>query len=163
MTYSATQTTTYTTTDIEAVVRRITADLVMIASSSGAVTEALAREWGHDIEILAKNGYLKYVDLTLLSNGVEEKATRFYVNESGALANQRPGNALWPKVAGARLRIVLSHNDNYDKQAQEKMGGKMKINWTDSYEDITHSQLTQSGGREYSSNGYGMERKDYTR
>ena len=42
MTYSATQTATYTTTDIEAVVRRITADLLMIASSSEAVTEAAA-------------------------------------------------------------------------------------------------------------------------
>ncbi|WP_235200012.1 hypothetical protein [Pseudomonas monteilii] len=163
MTSTATQTSTYTTTDIEAVVRRITADLLMIASSSGAVAETKAREWGHDIEVLAKNGYLKYVDLTLLSNGVEHKAARFYVNESGALANQRPGNALWPKLSNPRLRIVLSHNDNYDTQAREKMAGKMKISWTSNYEDITHSQLTQSGGREYSSNGYGMERKDYTR
>lgn len=163
MTSTATQTSTYTTTDIEAVVRRITADLLMIASSSGAVTEAKAREWGHDIEALAKNGYLKYVDLTLLSNGVEHKAARFYVNESGALANQRPGNALWPKLPSPRLRIVLCHNDNYDTQAREKMAGKMKISWTSNYEDITHSQLNQSGGREYSSNGYGMERKDYTR
>lgn len=84
MTYSATQTTTYTTTDIEAVVRRITADLLMIASSSEAVTEAKAKEWAYDIELLAKNGYLKFADLTLLSNGVEQKATRYYVNESGS-------------------------------------------------------------------------------
>ena len=56
MTQTSTQTTTYTTTDIEAVVRRITSDLVMIASSSGAVTEGRAREWANDIELLA-NGY----------------------------------------------------------------------------------------------------------
>ena len=56
MSYSATQTTTYTTTDIEAVVRRITADLLMIASSSEAVTEVKAKEWANDIELLAKNG-----------------------------------------------------------------------------------------------------------
>ena len=43
------------------------------------------------------------------------------------------------------------------------MAGKLKINWTTSYDDISHSQLTQSGSREYSSTGYGMERKDYTR
>jgi hypothetical protein len=163
MSSTATQTSTYTTTDIEAVVRRITADLLMIASSSGAVTEEKAREWGNDIEILAKNGYLNYVDLTLLSNGVEHKAARFYVNESGALANQRPGNARWPNLPNPRLRIVLSYNDNYDTQAREKISGKMKIRWTTNYEDIDHSQLTQNGGREYSSNGYGMERKDYTR
>ncbi len=163
MSYSATQTTTYTTTDIEAVVRRITADLLMIASSSEAVTEVKAKEWANDIELLAKNGYLKFADLTLLSHGVEQKATRFYVNESGSLANQRPGDARWPKVQGAHLRIVLSYNDSYTQQAQEKMSGKLKINWTTSYDDISQPQLTHSSGRDYSSSGYGMERKDYIR
>jgi len=162
MTQTTTQTTTYTTTDIEAVVRRITSDLVMIASSSGAVTEGRAREWANDIELLAKNGYLNYVDLTLLSHGVEQKATRFYVNESGTLANDRPGDARWPRVAGAHLRIVLNHHNTYDQQAQEKFAGRMKISWTTSNDDISHSWLTQSGGREYSSNGYGIQRKDYT-
>lgn len=161
MTQTTTQTTTYTTTDIEAVVRRITSDLVMIASSSGAVTEGRAREWANDIELLAKNGYLNYVDLTLLSNGVEQKATRFYVNESGALANDRPGDARWPKVTEPRLRIVLSYHDTFDQQARDKLAGKMKISWTTNYEDISHPRLSQSGGREYSSNGYGMQRKDY--
>lgn len=163
MSYSATQSTSYTYADIEAVVRRITADLVMIASSSEAVTETKAREWAHDIELLAKNGYLKFADVTLLSYGVEQRATRFHVNESGSLANQRPGDARWPKVPSAHLRIVLSYNSSYTQQAQEQMSGKLKMNWTTSYDDISHSQLTQSGGREYSSNSYGMERKDYTR
>lgn len=161
MSQTATQTSTYTTTDIEAVMRRMTADLVMIASSSGAVTEAHARDWAHDIEVLAKNGYLHSVDLTLYSHGVEKQATRFYVNESGGLANDRPGNARWPKVDGARLEIVLVHHAHYDKPAQEKLANKMKLPWTDTTVDISHSQLTQSGGREYSSNSYGMQRKDY--
>lgn len=161
MSYSATQTSSYTTTDVEAVLRRITADLVMIATSTGAVTEDRAREWAHDIEVLAKNGYLSYVDLTLISNGTEHRATRFYVNESGRLANDRPGNARWPKIDGARLRIILNYMNTYDQAAREKLAGKLKISWTHSNDDISHSNLTQSGGREYSSNGYGIERKDY--
>lgn len=163
MSQTVTQTSTYTTTDIEAVVRRITADLVMIASSSSAETEETARGWGHDIELLAKNGYLKSVDVTLLSHGVEQKAVRFNVDESGGLSNDRPGNARWPKVNGAFLRIVLSYHSTYDQAARDKLAGKMKTPWTKSYDDISHSQLTQSGGREYSSNGYGMQRKDYNR
>lgn len=61
------------------------------------------------------------------------------------------------------LRIVLSYNDSYTPQAREKMSGKLKGKWTTSHDDISHSQLTQTGGREYASNGYGMERKDYIR
>ncbi|KPG95936.1 hypothetical protein AEQ67_18495 [Pseudomonas sp. RIT-PI-q] len=161
MSQTVTQTSTYTTTDVEAVVRRLTADLVMIASSSGAETEARALEWAHDIELLAKHGYLDCVDLTLISNGIEQKATRFYVNESGSLANDRPGNARWPKIEGAHLRIVLTPQKAYDQTAREKMAGKMKASWSPSNDDISHPTLNQSGGREYSSNGYGMQRKDY--
>ena len=59
MSYTTTQTDTYTTSDIETVLRRFTADLVMIAQSSGAMIEASARNYAHDIELLAKSGYLK--------------------------------------------------------------------------------------------------------
>ncbi len=105
-TYSATE--TYSVADVEVVMRRVTADLVMIASSSGAVTEEKARDWGHDIEALAKNGYLRMVDLTLMSNGVEQKATRFEVNtEAGDFTMSRPGGVLWPKEPNQYLRIVL--------------------------------------------------------
>ena len=45
--------------DIETVVRRFKADLVMIAQSTGAFTEAKARDYAHDVEVLAKEGYLK--------------------------------------------------------------------------------------------------------
>ena len=88
-TYAATE--TFSVADIEVVMRRVTADLVMIASSTGAITEEKARSWGHDIEVLAKNGYLKKVDLTLLSFGVEQKATCFEVNAvSGDMTMSRP-------------------------------------------------------------------------
>lgn len=62
----------------------------MIAASTAAVSEEHARKWAHDIEVLAKNDYLNFVDLTLLHNNRELKATRFYVDESGDLTNDRP-------------------------------------------------------------------------
>ena len=54
---SSTYTTTYTFADVEKVVRSIKADLVMIASSTKAITESEAKEYAHDIELLAKNEY----------------------------------------------------------------------------------------------------------
>ena len=66
-----------------------------------------AADYAHDVEVLAKAGYLKYVDVTLLSNGVEMKAVRFNVDtDAGSLTTNRPGGVLWPKVANA----ISSHH-----------------------------------------------------
>lgn len=164
MSYTGTATVseTYTTVDIENVIRRVTADLVMIAASSGAITEAKAREYGHDIELLAKNGYLRKADVTLFSGETEVKATCFEVNtSSGNLEMSRPGGVRWPQVANPYLRIVLSYNDSYTDEARGKMTGKLNIAWTPTDADTSHTGLKAVGGRDYASNGYGMQRKDF--
>src|ERR1700716_2644033 len=104
MSYAAfatdTETFSYTNADVEAVARRFTADLVMIAQSSGAITEAKAREYAHDVEALAKKGFLEKVDVTLLSGLVEMRAVQYTVNTtSGDLTMSRPGGVMWPQVA----------------------------------------------------------------
>jgi hypothetical protein len=153
---------TYTVADIENVVRRVKADLVMIADSTGAWTAAKAADYAHDIEVLAKAGYLEYVDVTLMSNGVEVKAVRFDVDtDAGALTSSRPGGVLWPKFVGAHLRVVLGYTDAYTSAAREAMKGKLKIGWGPSTADTRHASLMSSGGRNYASNAYGMQRKDW--
>lgn len=161
-TRTATASATYTVVDIEKVVRRVKADLTMIADSTGAWTVAEAANYAHDIEVLAKAGYLAWVDVTLLSHGIEQKAVRFEVDtEVGSLTTSRPGGVLWPKVSGAHLRIILSYTDAYTSAAREAMKGKLKIGWVTSYDDTSHASLTSSGGRNYVSNAYGMQRKDW--
>lgn len=161
-TVAETRSYTYTITDIETVVRRFTADIVMIAQSSGAITETKARDYAHDVETLAKKDYLKKVDLTLFSGAVEICATQYVVDTSaGDLAMSRPGGVMWPRVHDPYLRIVLSYTDDYDAAAREAMKGKLRISWTPTDADTSHSRLTQSGGRSYASNGWGMQRRDY--
>jgi hypothetical protein len=162
MSQTRTASATYTTTDIENVVRRMRADLTMIAESTGAWTPQKAEEYAHDIEVLAKAGYLKWVDVTLLHNGAEQKAVRFDVDtDAGSLITNRPGGVLWPRIAGADLRIVISYTDAYTSTAREATRGKLKIDWTPSNDDTSHSGLTSSGGRNYVSSSYGMQRKDW--
>ena len=121
MSYAVTETETYTTTDIATVVRRFTADIVMIAQSSRAITEAKARDYAHDVELLAKEGYLKKVDLTLLSADVEVRACQYIVNTAANdLTMVRPGGVMWPQVANAYLRIVISYTSDYDDAARER-------------------------------------------
>lgn len=160
-TYSATE--TYSVADVELVMRRVTADLVMIANSSGAITESKARDYGHDIEQLAKRGYLEKVDVTLLSGVVEQQATTYIVNTDAAgFATSRPGGVMWPKVPDPYLRIILFYTGDYDAAAKVQMGSKLRIGWSPTKADTSHSALASSNGRDYVSNGYGMQRKDYS-
>lgn len=163
-TLTASDTETYTMTDIETVMRRVTADLVMIATSSGALSEEEARKYSHDIEILAKNGYLKKVDITLLSAGIEVKATCYEINtSSGDLTMSRPGGVLWPKVQSPYLQIILCYNSDYSQEARLKMKNRLKISWVSANDiDISHKTLRAAAGRDYVSNGYGMQRKDFS-
>jgi hypothetical protein len=164
MTYAASVSVSYsyTTADVEAVARRFTADLVMIAQSSCAITEEKAREYAHDVEALAKMGYLEKVDVTLLSGGIEYRATQYIVNTaSGDLTMSRPGGVMWPKLSNPYLRIVLFYTDAYTSSAAAGMTGKLKINWGPTSDDTSHATLKSIGARDYVSNAFGMQRKDY--
>lgn len=162
-TSSETRTYAYTVSDIEIVMRRFTADIVMIAQSSEAITEAKAREYAHDVEALAKHGYLKTVDLTLFNGSLEICATQYVVDTSAeSLESSRPGGVMWPRVTAPFLRIVLSYTDTYNADAREAMRDKLKINWKPIHADTSHSTLTQDGGRNYASKSWGMQRRDYS-
>ena len=135
----------------------------MIAQSSGAITEDKARDYAHDVEVLAKKGYLKMVDLTLFRGSTEVQAVQYVVNTSdGDLERSRPGGVLWPRVENPDFRIILSYTDAYDATAREKMGSSLKCKWVPTNADTSHSGLSHSGGRTYASNGWGMQRKDFT-
>jgi hypothetical protein len=154
---------TYTKVDIEKVVRRFTADLLMIAQSTGAITEATARDWANDVELLAKNEYLASVDLTLLdNNGLEVRAVRYTVNNAaGELETSRPGGVMWPRMANPFLRIVLYYNTSYTAAAQVATQPRLKVAWSPTGVNTSHASLVAGRGRDYASNGWGMQRKDY--
>lgn len=163
MSYSGTITDTYSVADVEVVMRRVYADLVMIASSSRAVTETEAVNYAFDIELLAKKGFLKFVDLTLMSGGTELRALRYEVDtESGALTTSRPGGVMWPRVDGAELRIVLRYTSDYTAAEKEKMRSKLRNSWSPTNVDTSHLSLSQSANRDYVSNAFGMRRKDFS-
>jgi hypothetical protein len=163
-TATATGTETYSVADIVTVMPRFTADIVMIAQSSGGMPEENARAYAHDIELLAKKGYLEGVDVTLLSGSAEVCAVKYTVNtSSGELTMSRPGGVIWPRVANASVRVVVTYAQIYGSAEREEMKGKLKISWGPSYDDITHGTLTATGGRDYASNGWGLQRKDFSR
>jgi hypothetical protein len=153
---------TYTTLDIEKVVRRFTADLLMIAQSTGALDESSAKNYAGDIELLARKGYLSSVDVTLISNGIELRAVRYTVNSSaGELETSRPGGVLWPRTPSGTVRIILYHTASYDAAAEAALAPKLKIGWVATTADTSHLSIAASGNRDYASNGWAMQRKDW--
>lgn len=163
-TYSATETYTYSDVDVETTFRRFRTDLLMIADSTGAITRARAEDYAHDAEVLAKKGFLKTIDVTLLSSGVEQRAVTYQVNrESGGIESSRPGGVLWPRVSDPRLRIILSYTDSYSATDKATMQSKLKVSWVPSSENTSHSSLRQESGRSFVSNAFGLIRQDYTR
>lgn len=159
---TASRTASFTATDIGVVVRRFTADLKMMGNSSGTLSEQKADDYGHDVETLAAVGYLKSVDVTLMdANEVEVRAARYTVDEdTGSLKSSRPGGVLWPSTPGGRIRLVLKYTKTVSDAMKKAL--PLKINWVPSSDDTSHPGLTSGGGRDYTSNGYGLRREDWS-
>jgi len=162
-TYVATASGTYTATDIADVVRQFTTDLKMIASSSRAMTEKEASEYGADIELLAVKGYLTSVDVTQMFGGKEIKAVKYYVDEkTGKLKSARPGGVRWDAISGSSIRIIVGRSDSFTEAALQSLSSRLNISWCFTSVDTSHSSLTGTGGRDYASNGWGMRREDWS-
>lgn len=162
MAYASAITETYTETDIKIVIRRFRADIIMIAQSSGAITEDKARDYAHDVEVFAKHECLEGVDITLLSSeGQEIEAARYTVDtNTGNLAMERPGGVMWRYVPNATLRIVLIFTKNYDEAQLQK---QLKLKWLPTNADLEHSSLKSISERYYASNGWALFREDFKR
>lgn len=161
-TSSSTKSYSYTNEDITKVVRRFTADLRMIASSTKGMTEDEAARYGHDVEYLAQRGFLKLVDVTLLDGGVEVTASQYVVRAgTNELTPSKPGGVLWPSVGSPEVRIVLRYTDTYSHAEKDSAKPSLKFNWSPTDANLNHPALTAIDARDYSSNGYGISRKDF--
>jgi hypothetical protein len=161
---SNTYTSSYTEADVEKVTLNVKADLLMIADSSKAMTRELAEEYAHDIALAAKNGYLKKIDVTLLDClGSELKATTyFFTTGDDATGSSRPGGVRWPESPSGSIRIVLVATSTWDNEPEKASKLPWKKNWATSTVNTSHSELTSSGNRGYSSNGFGANRNDFS-
>ena len=136
----------------------------MMAESTGGMTLSKAEDYGSDIDLLAQNGALKEINVMLFSAGVKKYAVRYTINtESGEMESSRPGGVIWPRLPSPDLRVVISYAPGGNAIKNELIQrGQLNISWSPSSEDITHSTLSCNGGRNYNSNGYGLNRTDFS-
>ena len=152
---------TYSVADIENVVRWFTTDLRMIADSTGTLSWSEAKNYGEDIEYLAKKKLLEFVDITLFVNGEEEKAVRYTVDTSGRLRPSRPGGVLWPRKSGSHLSIVVRPTQSF--WLLPNVMNALNISWVPTNKDVSHSKLKAGQGRAFVSSGFAFDREDYSK
>lgn len=160
-TYSSTN--TFTVADVEKVMRSVKADLIIIATTTKAMTENDATNYAHDIEVLAKNNHLEYADVTLMDGSSEVRAIKYEFQTEGATGSERPGGVTWPltpKDKGGWIRIHLRYADS--SSAEKRAELYLKLSWVPASTDTSHKNLKSSAGRGYSSNGFGTNRKDFS-
>jgi len=162
--YTTSGTSTFTQ-DVQNVVRKFKADLRGFAESTGGMSRTRADEICHDVEALCLAQYLQEVQVVLLSNGSKHRAATYHINaQNQRRETDRPGAAIWPRLPNPDLTVILIHTAAYGaltiNQRQQLQAG-LKLVWSPTSLSTTHTDLQSDGGRGYTSNGFGFERKDY--
>ena len=169
MSSTGTQTKTYTVADIRRVVENFAADFSMMALATGIRSRENVALFVFDLQVFAEYSYLTNVTLILKDkDGNKMRAAVYTVSESATgWKSDRPGNNLWPKTPDGSLFVLATLTDEWwhktdpEKETFVKNHG-LNSRWAQTKEDTSLHELSSSAGQQYSSNGYGWERKNYS-
>ena len=156
-----TQTMTYTNVDIRRVAECFAADLKMLASRTGAMTQKEADDTAYDVTLMAMHRCLVRVHIQLLdASGYLKAAHEYTVRENSDLHGSRPGGNDWPRMPEGNLVVIVSYSDR-GKAEELKNGGQLRGKWTSSDLSTNYNGMSSESGRQYSSNGYSWDRSSY--
>jgi len=157
-----TRTRTYTKTDIQKVFECFDADLHMLAMNTGRMSSSHADEVVHDVLLLAEADCLSEVHIQLSdAYGKRLKSHKYSVQKNTVRSSDRPGANQWPRVHGSRLNVILVYSDA-SKAQQIKRSGNLMLPWSASSASTTYSDMSPSGEKQFSSNGYGLQRTSFS-
>jgi hypothetical protein len=161
MSYTESQTVTYTIADIGKVIDCFAADLDMTSQSTGLLTRDLVKQYASDVKAMAQSGYLLEANIVLKdSTGQVIRAAKYEVaTDATSLTASRPGNSRWPATPTGDLSVVVRNSQKWrdltDPQ-REAFRRTMSTSWTTSNTDLSFPALTRSADRNYISNGWGV-------
>lgn len=159
----------YTVVDVRRVACEFAADYAMLAQVTGAESEEEVGRVVHDVRILMEHGYLSKVHLVFRdAHGRKIRARSYSVTtDAYGWANDGAGANRWPYDPNGSLIVVLCYTADWKQmtqaqQARFRADKGFQVSWVTSDEDTTHSELSYNGLRRFASNGYGMERQDFS-
>lgn len=166
MSISETYTQTFTTADVGKVLDCFAADFDGISQSTGLRTREEVVALAADVKLMAQLGYLREVDICLYNGaGRLIRAAKYEVStDAGGLTAQRPGNNLWPRTPGGKLRAYMKPTDAWHKMGaadKQKIGQRLSRPWSQESLDSTFPTLASTADRTYASNGFGLVRSTF--
>jgi hypothetical protein len=156
---------THTVTDIRKAFEGFEADLRMIRRRTEAQSEQWAENVGHDVHVLAEEGYLSQINVIFYDCTNRKRFARRYTPETGTFGTtDRPGANPVPTDPLGRLDVVISYSSKWyalSDEQRRRVRASLRISWGPSQEDITHADMRSTGGRRYASNGFSLARSDF--
>ena len=160
---------TFTTVDIRKVVENFAADASMMAQSTGLASRDFIGKVVADLNKFAAARLLVSVKIMLKdAQGIKLCAAVYQVSEAAVgWVSERPGNSLWPRTPDGSLHINATFTEGWWQKSAAQKEAFVKEHglhwpWDPTTEDLSLVGLTVSAGRKYASNGYGLQRNDYS-
>ena len=168
MSFTGSQTKTFTAVDVRKVVANFAADFAMMAQATGLRTHEQVVNTVYDLRIFAEFGYLEGITLILKdASELQLRGAKYTVStEAVGWVSDRPGNNLWPRTPGGSLKVVGDLGTEWwaktDAQKQTFISEYgLHSSWSPTAEDTTLAGLVVSQGQRYASNGWGMSRTNF--
>jgi hypothetical protein len=166
MSYSFTESYTYTVVDVRKVMDQVRSDLRMAAQSTGLMTLDSADVLMADVVKYAEKNYLESVLIHMDgSDGVVIRAAEYVISADGrTLTASRSGNMLWTATPGANLRVTLRTTDSYDALSPASRAGfkaSLSVPWPAGRSPAL-GHLSGTAERNYVSNAYGARKTSYS-
>lgn len=160
---TVTATETYTSTDIAKVFEVLTAELRLIARSTGLWTQDYALQVSEDVVAFARNEYLREVHVVLSgARGDVMRVHEYKVStDASGWSMQGPRGNVWPETPGGSLRAILFYGpgwDALDETARARFRSQRHLQWSPTTIDTNYPGLTTTETRTYASHAYGLRR-----
>ena len=114
MSYTYTQTETFTVTHAKHIASKVATDLLRLQRFYGSPSDAQINEYEEELVALLKGDYLKEVTYGFKRNGCWVEALRYHALPGGNLTNDDPGRILpGVNVSDATFGSYLIHNSRW--------------------------------------------------
>jgi hypothetical protein len=166
MSFTESETQTYTVADIGKVIDCVAADLDMNAQSTGLLSRDSVKRYAEDVKLMAEKGYLFEANIVLEdASGEVIRAAKYEVStDASTLTARRPGNNLWPRTPGGELFMVVRYSQKWQNLTDSQrlnFRQTLSVGWSTINTDLSFPSLTRSADRNYVSNGWGVSKSNF--